>query len=320
MRARMAFSYKGIQKNILLRSFTTTRVGGPARYFFRAHSEEALRKILEYALTSGMPWIVLGEGSNIIPHDKGYGGLVIKNEIKGFEVHGRSVRVGAGENLLKFIHAMNNLGCQGLETMAGIPGSVGGAIYGCAGAYGSEIKDCLVRVKILEILGRETHVRWISRRMCNFKYRESIFKTKKNWIILGAEFRFTRETPSRLVKISQNTIKVRLRKYSPKMRCPGSFFKNIVLAGLAPRKRAALLSKVEKGITKYGKVPTGYLLEAVGAKGMKQGNICVAEHHGNLIYNTGKGTTRDVERLARTLKKKVRSRFGIAIEEEVQYI
>lgn len=316
----MAFSYKGIQKNILLKSFTTTWVGGPARYFFRAHSEEVLRKVLEHAVTAGMPWIVVGEGSNIIPRDKGYKGLVIKNEINGFEVHGRSVHVGGGENLLKFIHAMNNLGCQGLETMAGIPGSVGGAIYGCAGAYGSEIKDCLVRVKILEVLGRETQVRWISRRMCNFKYRESVFKTKKNWIILAAEFRFTRETPSQLIKISQNIIKVRLEKYSPKMKCPGSFFKNIVLAGLAPRKRTALLSNIKKGIAKYGKVPTAYLLEAVGAKGMRQGDICVAEHHGNLIYNTGKGTARDVERLARVLKKKVRSKFGIAIEEEVQYI
>lgn len=320
MPARTAFSYKGIQKNILLKSFTTTRVGGPARYFFRAHSEEALRKVLEHAVTTGMPWIVVGEGSNIIPDDKGYRGLVIKNEIKGFEVHGRSVHVGAGENLLKFIHAMNNLGCQGLETMAGIPGSVGGAIYGCAGAYGSEIKDCLVRVKILEVLDRETHVRWISRRMCNFRYRESVFKIKKNWIILAAEFRFNRETPSKLIKISQNTIRVRLEKYSPKMKCPGSFFKNIVLASLAPRKRTALLSDMKKGIAKYGKVPTGYLLEAVGAKGMRQGDICVAEHHGNLIYNTGKGTARDVERLARALKKKVRGRFGIAIEEEVQYI
>ena len=165
------------------------KIGGPAKYFFIARSKENLIKAIKWAKKNKVEWYVVGDGSNLIPSDKGFNGLIIKNQIKKFKKIGNKIYIGAGSNLLKFIVKMNKLGLDGIEKMAGIPGTVGGAIYGCAGAYGQEIRDCLVGVRIYD--GKTT--KWISKNQCRFNYRESIFKTEKNLIILEGEFKFEKK-------------------------------------------------------------------------------------------------------------------------------
>ncbi|MDO8574776.1 MAG: FAD-binding protein, partial [bacterium] len=153
-----------------LKNLTTIKIGGPAKYFFIARNEKNLIKVIKWAGKNKVRWYVVGEGSNFIPGDKGFNGLIIKNQIKNFQKTGNKICVGAGNNLLEFILKVNKLGLAGMEKMAGIPGTVGGAIYGCAGAYGQEIKDCLVGVRIYD--GKTT--RWLSKNQCRFNYRESI--------------------------------------------------------------------------------------------------------------------------------------------------
>ena len=300
-----------------LKNLTTMRVGGPAKYFINVKKEKNLIKAAKWADKNKIKRYIIGEGSNLIPNDKGFNGLIIKNEIKNFKRNGSRIYAGAGNNLLAFIYRLNRLGLAGMEKMAGIPGTIGGAIYGSAGAYGQEIKDCLIRVKIFD--GRK--LGWLSKKQCQFSYRESIFKKKMEWAIVGAEFKFKKGGPKKLQKTSKETIKLREKKYWPGLLCPGSFFKNIVVKNIKPVKlREKFLKKIDKDKVMYGKVPAGYVLELVGAKEMKCGNIKVAKHHGNLIYNSGEGKTSDIEKLAKVLKMKVKKRFGIELEEEIQYL
>lgn len=317
-----------ILTNYPLKKLTTMKIGGPAKYFFIAKKENDLISAINWAKDSKIKWYIIGDGSNLVPSDSGFNGLVIKNEIKNFEKNGNRFFVGAGNNLLTFIYKLNQFGWAGMEKMAGIPGTIGGAIYGSAGAYSQEIKDCLTKVKIYN--GKETQ--WLSKKQCRFGYRESIFKNpegkppasygagKKDWIILGAEFKFKKGDPKELQKTSKEIIKMREKKYWPGLLCPGSFFKNIVINNVRPALRQKFLSKIDKSKVNHGKVPTGYLLEEVGAKGMKVGRIKVAKHHGNLIFNPGKGKSSEIIKLAKILKQKVKNKFGINLDEEIQYI
>lgn len=302
--------------NFPLKKITSIKIGGPARYFLSVRDEDTLIKAVKFAERNKIKWYIIGEGSNLIPKDSGFEGLIIKNEIKRFEKNKNKVLVGAGNNLLDFIFKLNHLGLAGIEKMAGIPGTVGGAIYGCAGAFGQEIKDFLVKVRIFD--GKR--LCWISKKQCSFRYRESIFKNK-NWIIIGAEFKFRRGNPDKLLKTSKEIMKLRNKKYSKKLLTAGSFFKNIIVKEIKPLKfRKEIFSKIDKNRIVYGKIPAGYLLEEVGAKGMKIGKVKVTDFHGNLIINLGGGRFSDVEKLAKLLKNKVKRRFGIELKEEVRYL
>ena len=333
------------KKNFSLKNFTTMAIGGPAKYFLVVKNETELLDALKFAKAKKLPWYVVGEGSNLVVNDRGFQGIIIQNKIPRFDLsptlprpgeggrmagRGRIV-VGAGNNLLKTIFRLNRLGLAGMERMAGIPGTVGGAIYGCAGAYGQEIKDRLVSVQIWD--GRK--FRNLTKKQCRFGYRESIFKKNKKWIIIEAAFKFKNldsvslqrrasgagMTKSRLMEISRDIIKLREKKYKPGLKCPGSFFKNIKISDIQPATlRQKFVKKIPSARIMYGKVAAGYLLEQVHAKGLRQGDIRVAAHHANLIYNPNGGKSADVRKLARKMKKMIKAKFGIKIEEEVQYL
>lgn len=291
-------------------------MGGAAKYFVIVRSEQELLEALDFAKSKRLPWYVVGEGSNLIVSDKGYKGAVIQNKILKFERKGRQITVGAGNNLLKTILKLNKLGLAGLEKMAGIPGTVGGAIYGSAGAYGVEIKDRIVRARVFD--GKK--FRNLNKKQCLFGYRESIFKKNKSWIITEVVLKMGAGERGKLLKTSREIIKLREKKYQPGLKCPGSFFKNVKLSDLSGKFRKIFLKKIPKEKIMYGKVPSGYLLEEIGARGMRQGSIFVAKHHANLIYNPNGGRAADVLRLARRLKGLVKKKFAITIEEEVQYL
>jgi UDP-N-acetylmuramate dehydrogenase len=209
-------------------------------------------------------------------------------------------------------------GLRGLETMTGIPGWVGGAIYGNAGAYGHSIDERVVSVRFFD--GSHIHetqqIREIDNFACEFRYRESIFKRKKDWVILSATLRLDPANADDLRAASESILKIRNAKYPPTMRCAGSIFKNLMLADLPESARA----RVPKEVVREGKVPSAYFLEQSGAKGMSRGAIRVADYHANLIYNEGGGTARELLDLIAELKRRVRDQFGIELEEEVQYV
>ena len=301
-----------ISDNVLLAGYTRFEIGGPARVLAGASTDHALAEALRVVREHGWPWTVIGGGTNLVVSDEGFPGVALRYTAGAIEIDGSRVRVEAGAMLQELVDATITLGLCGLETMAGIPGWVGGAIYGNAGAYGHSIDERVETVRFFEGHG----FREIGNAACEFCYRESVFKHHKDWIILSATLGLDRANPAGLRSTADGILKIRNKKYPPAMRCAGSIFKNVLLSQLPETVRA----QVPEGVIREGKVPSAYFLEQVGAKGMMNGPVRVADYHANLIYNAGGGTARQVHDLVGTLKRRVLECFGLQLEEEIQYV
>lgn len=302
-------------KNINLKPKTTFGVGGVARQYLVVRNSNELIRVIKQLIKNKEPYILIAGGSNVVFPDGVFDKTVVHLKPKIFtdliSVNKKMVTVEAGVPLSFLIKQalVNNL--AGLESLSGIPGSVGGAIVGNAGAYGQTISDHLVSVTVFD--GQKIFN--LTKDDCRFKYRHSLFK-EKNLIVLKAKFKLTTGDGKELKKKSNSIIKTRNAKYVPGIKCPGSFFKNVLIKDLP----ASIVKKIDQTKIIDGKIPAGYLLEQVGAKGMKEGDIFVASFHGNLIINKNSGSFKDLEILVKKLKSKVKKRFGINLEEEVRYM
>jgi UDP-N-acetylmuramate dehydrogenase len=295
-----------------LSRYTRFGIGGPADLYAETESAEAFIAALSAAHASGMEVVVIGGGTNLIVSDDGFRGIVLR--YRGgrlLESNGR-VHAGAGAVLQDLVDFSIARGLAGLETLAGIPGSVGAAVYGNAGAYGHALAE---RVMTVRLYDGQT-VRVFDNEACQFQYRESIFKRHKEWIIFSTELRLEAGDATALRETADSILKVRNEKFPVTMKCAGSIFKNLLFKEL-PADAAA---QVPGSAIREGKVPAAWFLEQVGAKGMVRGDIHVATYHANLIYNAGAGTAADLCALIRDLKARVAQRFGIELEEEVQYV
>src|SRR5580704_1560648 len=296
--------------NAPLARYTRFEIGGPARMLANVSTVDALSATLELAKDSGTPHAIIGGGTNLIVDDEGFPGVIVRYVAKNIEIHGTEVRVEAGAMLQDLVDKTIAAGLSGLETMTGIPGWVGGAIYGNAGAYGHSIQESIESVRFFD--GSRTHE--LRSNKAEFSYRSSIFKSFKAWIVLDAVLRLNRADPTELRATADGILKIRNEKYPPTMKCAGSIFKNLLLADLPPG------VTVPEKIVREGKVPSAYFLELAGAKGLAIGGLRVADYHANLIYNEGGGTARDLWHLIETLKAGVWEKFGVRLEEEVQSI
>lgn len=295
-----------------LRAYTRFGMGGPARLLVDALSEPALAHAIQALRESGEPHAVIGGGTNLIVNDDGFAGVVLRYTNRALEIQGTTVRVAAGAVLQELVDSAIAAGLRGLETMTGIPGWVGGAIYGNAGAYGHSLHERIGSARFFDGVS----VREIGNPACEFRYRDSVFKRRKDWIILSAVLRLDRAEPEELRATAEGILKIRNEKYPPAMRCAGSIFKNLILTELP----AAVQAQIPQRLIREGKVPSAYFLELAGAKGMVNGGVRVATYHANLIYNGAGGTALQVRELIGELKRRVRDQFGIALEEEVQYL
>ena len=296
----------------LLSNYTRFRLGGPCQALLIASTEAAYRAAHELLLAFDLPWTTIGGGTNLIVSDAGYPGLILQYIAAGLTVDGAHVQVEAGADLNALVDFANAHGLAGLESMAGIPGWVGAAIYGNAGAYGQSIAERIHQVRFVD----GSHIVTFTREQCEFRYRESIFKRHKEWQILSAELTLTPGDPAALAARSAEIRATRDAKFPPTMHCAGSICKNLLLHELPPETAA----QVPANVIREGKIPAGWFLEQVGAKGLAVGNIRVADYHANLVYNTGGGTAADLVALLDELKRRVRVRFSLAIEEEVQFL
>lgn len=301
-----------VLRDALLSQYTRFGIGGPASLLVEAPDTASFIQALAIAKASGLDFVVIGGGSNLIVADAGYQGIVLKFTAASITIEAARVTVDAGAILQNLVDTTIDSGLQGLETMTGIPGFVGAAVYGNAGAYGHSISE---RVTTVEFFDGST-IRNFSNPECRFHYRESIFKQRKDWIIFSTTLDLTPADAATLRATADKILSVRNAKYPPTMKCAGSIFKNFLLADLPSGVTAQIPSKsiIE------GKVPSAWFLEQVGAKGMREGGIQVADYHANLIYNNGAGTARELQTVIHELQRRVRDRFGIEVQEEVQYI
>jgi len=312
----------GLKRNVLLKNYTTFKIGGPAKYFFVAKNTEDLIKAVLVAKKLKLPFFVLGGGSNLLVSDKGYNGLVIKVQGSRFKVQGSTITTEAGVPLGKLVRVLIEKGLSGLEWAAGIPGTVGGAIFGNAGAFGSLMRDVVKKVEVFDI--KNEKIKIFQNKNCKFNYRESVFKKNKNLIILSAviQLKKGRHPPATRKKEIKNKIKENLksRKEKQPLNFPsaGSVFKNPSPAQVLKkfgRASGFLAGRLKRGEPRsFG---AGELIEKCGLKGKRIGNVKISEKHANFIVNLGGAKAKDVKKLINLVKKEVKNKFRIVLKEEI---
>lgn len=290
---------------------TTLGIGGNIRLVVTANSQQEVLKAVSLAQENNLNFLVLGSGSNLLVTDKPLELLVIKNAATGIKQDGDQLIVEAGTVLQELVDYTLENGLAGMQRMTGIPGTVGGAIYGNAGAYGQTIAEFLTEVQVFT--GQNTLT--LSKEDCQFEYRDSGFK-KNKFIILSATFKLPSGDPSALKQEAEETLELRKKKYHPGIKCPGSFFRNYLTSEIPEETLAMLPPRIDT----FGKTPAYIFLEELGAKGDQQGQIKIADYHANLFMNLGGGTAEDFYQLASKWHKKVKEKYGIDLEPEVQLI
>jgi UDP-N-acetylmuramate dehydrogenase len=288
-----------MEKNVLLSSLTYFGVGGKADELGRISDIQVLPEIWAETIALKLPHFILGSGSNLVCSDAGFRGRIFIIDAKKTEWKENVVTVEAGKNLQQFILEAAGRGFADVTNLAGIPGTVGGAVRGNAGAFGSETKDCLQSVQFCDEDGM---IRILPARECKFAYRESIFKKNPQWCILRATFRLTQKIDrDTALNNAQHLIQERWKKYPPG-KCGGSFFKNP--------------TTVTEGAMPYA----GWLLENSGAKGDQIGGAQISEKHANFLMNDENATQKDVLELARKWHKIVFEKYNVSLEPEVMLI
>jgi len=289
-----------LRENEPLAPHTTFGIGGPADLYLEVASREDLIFALQACAQAGVPRFMLGGGSNLLVSDLGVEGLVIKNTWAPLERDGDLVFAGSGVRVRTFTDLCLAAGLTGAEFMAGLPGSLGGALYGNAGAYGKAISDLLIGTTLLTADG-DLVTR--ARADIEFSYRDSALKRSGDTVV-DLTLRLERGDPSASRALVEEYLEARRRKHpGGELGCAGSYFKN-----LDPPEPGAM------------RLPAGRLLEEAGAKAMRVGGAGVFEKHANMIVNLGGATAADVLTLAERMKAAVRERFGRELEEEVLFV
>ena len=336
-----------IREGVPLAPLTTFGIGGAARYFVEATTDEEIVEAVFWAKERGLRLFVLGGGSNLLVRDSGFAGLVLKIGVMGVEACGRNLfDVGAGESWDRFVEMMMYMGMAGVECLAGIPGSVGGTPVQNVGAYGQEVAGTIESVRAFD---RET-LEWVEldKAACRFRYRESLFNTDEpgRYIVARVRFRLRANGQPNLryadlqrrfagrgdVTLMEVATAVREIRRSKGMllvegdadcRSAGSFFKNPIVAAERLAGVAAAIgveqSKVPHWPAGEGKIkiPAAWLLEQAGfVKGYGEGPARISTRHTLALTNRGGATFADVERLQDEIVRGVRERFGITLERE----
>jgi len=308
---------KNIKENVCLADYTTFRIGGRARYFFEVKEKKDLINILKWAKNKNIPFFVLGGGSNLLVKDEGFDGLVIKIQNSKFNIKNSKIIADAGVPLAKLVVESVNNNLRGLEWAVGIPGTLGGAIFGNTGAYGHSISENIIKVKVLNLEGKILNFK---NKECFFSYRESVFKKRRDLIIMEAELKL-RKDKDNLVKEQVKEILRERKNKIPNLPSAGSVFKNYVLKENDSEKDFLIKKFPELKLRiKGNKLPVSYLIEQCGLKGKIIGQAQISLKHSNFIVNLGKAKASDVLKLIEVCKKKVKEKFKIDIEEEIIYL
>lgn len=284
-----------VQENVILAPYTSARIGGPADVLVTVRSSDELVNAAQACWDANLPFTLIGGGSNILVSDKGIRGVVILNKAKATEFRSNAeptVWAESGVVLSNLAHRSAAQGLTGLEWAATVPGTVGGAVFGNAGAFGSDTAHNLLRAGILTDAGRA----WWPVEKMEYGYRSSILKhSTQKAIILSAEFRLNIGN-SEIIKTTIDQLIARRKGSQPPGASMGSMFKN------PPGDFA------------------GRLIETAGLKGTRFGNAEISTVHGNFFINNGETCAADIKALILLAQKTVKDKFDVDLELEVEMI
>lgn len=306
----------GVRFDEPMSKHTTFRLGGPARLYVVATSSEQLLGAVEAAIDLQMPWTVIGGGTNLLVADEGFEGVVIQAANQSLKVEGLSVIVESGAISALVARKTVEAGLTGFEWAVGLPGTIGGAVYGDAGCYGAEMRDAVTSVDVYDVARRER--RALTNEECRFDYRDSLFKHER-FVILGCTLTLAKTTDPEAGRAKMDTI-LRGRKDEQPLGASsaGCVFKNMDYQDEGVLE--ALRGKVEvpPSMLAAKRIAAGWLIDQAGLKGLQVGDFRVSEKHGNFLLNAGHGHAKEVMELIVQVKTRVREQFGIELHEEVQ--
>lgn len=299
-----------VDKNISLSKYTTFKIGGPAKYLYEAKDASEVYTSILIAKKLKIKTFILGGGSNVLVGDKGFNGLVIKINARKYSFNGKILIADAGVNLGILIREAEKRELGGLWFIAGIPGTLGGAIRGNAGAFGKGIGDLIEEVEAVDFSNRSVRKITLKNKDLKFKYRDSIAK-HKDIIVLRAKLKLI---PTGKCKNYQNIDKIiieREKKQPLKYPNAGCIFKNI------PYNNS--LQKLKKYAV-HGKIPAAALIDEAGLKGMQIGSAQISRKHANFIVNIGSAKAADVLKLIQRTKNIIMNKYKICLEEEIKIL
>ncbi len=300
-----------VKKDESLREHTNFEIGGPARYLFEARKSEDIVRAFGVAHDLKIPYYILGGGSNLLASDRGFPGLVIKLNNNNLDLKNNQIVCGAGaafSDLIKF--SLDN-DLEGLENFIGIPGTVGGAVYGNAGAFFRSIGDFVSFVKALN--SKDAKTKEYSREECQFVYRGSVFKENR-MIVLEAGLNLKKITDKKNLLVKIEKIK-KIREKHPKEKCAGSIFKNIEF-----KDNKEITKRVPDDCVRFSEIKVACLIDKLGLKGKNIGGARISQKNANFIVNTGKAKAKDVLGLIKLIKKRVKKEYGLNLETEIQFV
>ena len=332
-----------VEENVLLKTITTLRVGGPARAVAHCTTVDDIREALAYARERHLPFYPLGEGSNVLAHDEGYAGVVLQIALPGltFETQPDDTTLmsaGAGVSWDEAVEAAAERGLWGIENLAGIPGFMGAAPVQNIGAYGMELKDTFAYADVIDTATNEVHR--LTREECAFGYRDSRFKHEPNLIITSVTLRLKSEgtpkieygdlqrardegvdlTTPRAIGIAVRAIRSHKFPDRTQFGTAGSFFKNPVISESAYAKLAERYGTVPRFPNPNGvKIPLAFVLDKVlGLRGHRKGPAWLFGAQPLVLVVDADGEAKDVEALATEIETRVKEATDITIEREVR--
>ncbi|MBD3300229.1 MAG: UDP-N-acetylmuramate dehydrogenase [Candidatus Moranbacteria bacterium] len=323
-----------IEKNKKASRLTTFKIGGRIKYFVEVTNLDDLETVFFEIKKSKLPFRIIGGGSNILFSSAGFQGWIVKMNASSIDENGTMIDVEAGALLTELVNFSVDRGLSGIHKLSGIPGTVGGAIRGNAGAFGVSVSDKLREVLVLNVSSLKFES--FKKKKSKFGYRDSIFKSRKELVIAGARFELDVVDKKTLKKERDEILASRKDKAYYKHPSAGSIFKNIDLseiiksANLQQRKEIRdlieefykdnNLAEQGKKIKEVKTIPAGYLIDKVGLKGKRVGDARISKDHGNVIYNLFNAESSEVLELIQMAKTRVKNEFGITLEEEIEFI
>lgn len=296
---------------------TNFKIGGPARYYIVASSSEELLNIVKMAESLKIPWYVYGGGSNLIVSDKGFDGLMIQAANRTVEIKGNEMICEAGSMTAYAARQAAEAGLSGFTWAVGVPGTIGGAIYGDAGCYGGEMRDVIVSVDAYR-LSDQSRVT-LTNAECQFGYRTSGFKREK-YLILGCTIKLGTGDKDQL-KEELNAINAKRREKQPLGDAgAGCMFKNIEFSDVGELSKLKEENDIPEPMIAAKRIGAGWILDRAGLKGEQIGNMQVSPTHANFLINLGGATADEVMQLVSICQSRVHERFGLRLQTEVQFI
>ncbi len=308
-----------IIKNFSLGALTTFKVGGRAKFFAEAENIEDLKEAIDFAKKNKLTVKILGGGTNSLISDKGFDGLIIKYTARNIFLGDDYITAEAGAPMGALVQFAFLRGIKNFANFAGLPGTVGGAIYGNAGSFGKNTGDLILDI---EATDKEGKLKKINKKSAKFDYRFSNFK-KNGLMILSARFLVEYGDKKEISKIMQECMQKRIKTQPLSESSAGCVFRNTKTEEILPenlKKLLQLFPDLENISVKSKQIPSSFLIDRAGFKGTKIGKVEVSQKHANFLVAGQGAKAQDVVLLIEKIKEGVKEKFGVDLKEEIQFV